>query len=282
MVTMSLSALAATTLVAIAWAAPVKAMNPTTAAPARSIDETAIAQAFPPFNSSEPVLSVTGQGQGSGVADTAEVQLTFVNYSEADAFARFSAAQLAGISNPSTEESFASYLDELEPITQASLQPIVDRLVAAGVPASAIEVNLDEEASSGSPPFPQLDSAQISLRLNRPSPAQIDAILPAAESAIQGNDKLFLQNNLVRYTTANCEALEQAAYQAAIANARDRANRIAAAANVTITGTPSISDNSSSFSSDLDSCNSELVGADNEATATVELQRTLTLTYPIR
>ncbi|MBD2091389.1 SIMPL domain-containing protein [Microcoleus sp. FACHB-1515] len=283
---MSLSALAATALVAIAWTAPAKAMNPTPAAPARSIDETAIAQ-VPSASPNQPSLSVVGQGQADGVADTAEVQLTFVNYSYTALLERFSIAQLGAVGNSdsSTNEGLTSYLNELEPITQASLQPIVARLVAAGAPASAIEVNIDESASTGAPPFPEISSAQISVRLNRPSLAQIEAIRTAAASAIEGNDKLFLENNLVTYTSADCRALEQAAYAAAIADARQRAERVAAAANVTIEGVPSIAiNNFDPLSYDLEnSCDAQPSDSSGEAGAvTVQLQRSLTVTYPIR
>ena len=242
-------------------------------------DKTLMAQLFYPPVSDRPGVMVQGQGKATAPADTARIEFLF--------------------SNQYSEEPEGKTPKAPKPLTQASLKPIVDALVAVGVPATAIEINTNP---SNPPAFPFPISAtegavQMVVRLEKPTRDRVQQIVKVA-----GDEKIFkgkfsLQNTNVEYAINDCPALERAAYAAAVNNARSRATALSEALGVKIADVPSIAESSFSlfniFSASSSACGS--AGSTpvfpfsafkkpfNPATpAEVEVKKDIFVTYTIR
>jgi hypothetical protein len=222
---------------------------------------------------------VQGQGKATAPADTARIEFLF--------------------GNQYSEEPEGKTPKPPKPLTQASLKPIVDALVAVGVPATAIEINTNP---SNSPAFPFPISAtegavQMVVRLEKPTRDRVQQIVKVA-----GDEKIFkgkfsLQNTNVEYAINDCPALERAAYAAAVNNARSRATALSEALGVKIADVPSIAESSFSlfnfFSASSSACGSAgntpvfpfsaFKKPFNPATpAEVEVKKDIFVTYTIR
>lgn len=295
--------------------------SPETTSPATgSPDSEYIAQFFPYANLDEQVVMVQGLGMASAAAETAEIELVFVNYDPYyDPYACYYEESSTGTSE--TDESETSEEDALtippgtypsqpcpspapaDPISRATLQPAIDVLTAAGIAANQLDVRLPSDTPSDDD-YAALyypDSASISFTLNQPSRQRVQDIMTAMDEAVTDLDTLYLQDRYVTYTLSDsgCDALEQEAYQDAITNARRRASVLAGALGVNVGDTPSVAAATLSSSTSYYSYYPSYCDSTAESTAAygyytspsyynaqtpaeVRLQREIYVTYPIR
>jgi uncharacterized protein YggE len=257
------------------------------------IRSTQVAQLFyPPATLEQQVLMVVGQGQATRTADTAKVRLILLNYD----LATYGQSVSDAAESAESAESAATP-PELSPLTRAMLKPVIDALVAAGVPVSAIKTTLAEEASLINPySYYGEGSAEVAFDLDQPTRDRITTLMTAAENAVGKN--LYLQDRFVTYATNSCADLEQEAYTAAVADARDRAKTLAAAMGVELSNVPSVAESASIFpglpyNPYPSSCDLAVLPTaaaaytspsyyDPSAPAEVSLQRDLYVTYPIQ
>ena len=101
------------------------------------------------------------------------------------------------------------------PISEADLQPVVDAIVAQGVPRSDIEV------IPGAKYDPYSSSATIRVTVR--SLDALTGIVDAATSAAGTLQDIALQSTSVIYTVSECPSLERQAMQAAVEDAGERA-----------------------------------------------------------
>lgn len=231
-----------------------------------------MAQLFYPSPSQQKAIMVVGQGRVSALADTGQVVFAFG--SEESSFPE--------------GETPPKPMQKAVPITKELLRPVIDALVAIGLPASAIQVNINPVQSSPSP-FSQ-GSAQVTVKLNKPTRDRVQQIVTAASAATSKNNKFFLQSVDVQYAVNDCPALERKAYLAAMNDAQSRAKALATAMNVQVKGTPSVAEEP--ISRLISSCNSEVdlssfpfgsftSSYDPSAPAEVSVWRNVFVTYTI-
>lgn len=190
---------------------------------------TLMAQMFYPSVSDDRGLMVQGQGEASAPADTARIEFTF-----------------SSSTNPFDAQSEGSTSSSPEPITQTILQPVVDALVAIGVPANAIEVNTSPSSSQPFPfPFPLPNSggsAQVLVKLDKPTREQVQQIVTVGSKDEKLKGNLSMQGVSVKYEVNDCQALAKAAYLAAVNDARNRAAALSEALGVKMADIPSIAE----------------------------------------
>ncbi|NJR59159.1 MAG: SIMPL domain-containing protein [Cyanobacteria bacterium CRU_2_1] len=186
-----------------------------------------------------------------------------------------------------------SYPPEPEPLSRADLQPVIDALVAAGIPASAIEVSLPSDGAANpyySYYYP--GSVTVSFSVSQPSRERVREIVATVEESVSGSERMYLQDRLVQYTidTSRCDALIREAYTAALTDARDRATLLAEIIGVEIGDTPSVSDFAGYFTPTLSPCDAPSnyiytyaspTYYDPSAPTEVQLQRGVFVSYPI-
>jgi hypothetical protein len=233
---------------------------------------------YPPVSNDHGIM-VVGQGVASRPADRAAIDLIVLNYDP--------------YSSPAPESPLFSVQadyplpNEPQPLTREALQPIIDALVAAGIAASEIEVEL----GSSSAPYYGDGSATLSFTVEQPSSEQIERLVETATTAIQESEDLYLQETYVKYSVEECQPLETAVYEAAIRDARNRAEAIARAMSVELSPVPSVAEspfNLFAGGCDADSGLSLPFGAgygaayyDPSAPAEVQLRRDVFVTFPI-
>jgi uncharacterized protein YggE len=169
---------------------------------------------------------ITVQGWGTATADADSAVLDFYFYRSGpvgtepspppypDASSSRGSSGSAGIAvgEPAPPSGADVDLQEVAPITEADLQPVIDALVAAGVARDKIEF-------IGQPYFDKY-SASASLRATVDDVSAVDAAVTAAAGVTLG-DIQFSGNN-VMYTVTDCAALEKAAMVEAVADAGER------------------------------------------------------------
>lgn len=104
--------------------------------------------------------------------------------------------------------------DEVQPITEAELAPVIDAIVAQGVARSDIEF-------VGSPFYDRYFSS-ATLRVTVRDLDALDGIVDAATAAAANLAEIGFQGSYVSYTVNDCAALEKAALQAAVADGGER------------------------------------------------------------
>ena len=176
-------------------------------------------------------ITVQGNGTASADADSARVELWFSNFSEKDVFPEPVPAPLFDEAVPTLppgefgfDDGFAP--EEVEPITEVDLQPVIDAIVAAGVARSDIEF----VGQNYFDPY----YASASLRVTVANIADVEGVVSATRSAASGLVNINLDNSNVSYTVGDCTALQKAALQTAIEDAGDNATIFADALGVGI------------------------------------------------
>lgn len=169
--------------------------------------------------SSLPGITVTGVGTAFAPAETATVVISLGSdpYMYADGPAMGQTPAQSSI-----------------PIVTADdiAQPIIDVLVAAGLPANEIEV-ISNPYAGGYGPYGAPLNVMISFELTNPTVDDITALLdPALEAAASA--RLFINMTSVVYGIADCTTLQQQARDNAVADARDIAGLQATALSVTL------------------------------------------------
>jgi len=148
--------------------------------------------------SAEGVTTI-GYDMASTPAETATIRFSVIDYN----------------SNPAAQLS--------EQQVRATIQPVIDALVDAGVPEPAMEIivgpRLVEMAKYEGPAL-----ALIRLEIDQPTANRVGEIIAAATSGATAA-RLSLGTTGVLYGIADCAALDRQAREAAIADARSRADR---------------------------------------------------------
>jgi uncharacterized protein YggE len=117
-------------------------------------------------------------------------------------------------------------------LTDTKIAPIVDAVVAAGVARAEIEVVIPATTSQFSGPGAP-GSAMLRFAIADPTDAQMNDLAQALyKSATDAH--LGIQHIGVRYDAADCASLLQAATDAAVADARERAERVASSLGVEV------------------------------------------------
>ncbi|HEY9651615.1 MAG TPA: SIMPL domain-containing protein [Coleofasciculaceae cyanobacterium] len=183
-----------------------------------------MAQLFYPPASEQQALRVIGKGRARGAADNAQIQLNFSTNEDTNIPSEGGVLFQAEIAQAT--------------ITKETLQPIVDALVAIGVPADTIEVKITEPQPSVLPfPFPSTGtegSAGIVVKVEKPTRDRIEQIVKVANDTASKNKDLAVDSVDVQYSVKDCQALEKTAYQAAVNDALNRARAIAEALDAEI------------------------------------------------
>lgn len=148
--------------------------------------------------SSSSGITTIGYGMASAPAETAAIQFSVVDYNYNPAIAQQDEAQV-----------------------RATIKPVLDALAAAGVNEGDVELivgpRLVELTKYEGPAL-----ALVRIMVENPTTDQVAEILAAATSGATAA-RLSVGTTGVRYEVADCAALDRAARDAAIADARARA-----------------------------------------------------------
>lgn len=200
------------------------------APPPSAAQETRLAQLFYPPAAGPQIVAVTGQGRARVAADLAQIEIAVTNRKPRDPFA----PEAQALPRPEPEP---------EAITAATLAPIVEALTAAGIPSNKIKVNVNPIAKVR-PLYGRVNSS-IAIEVDKPTAERVDQLVKTANMAVQqlsDRSKVYLEEVYVQYSVNSCEALENAAYLAAMQDAKLRANAVAKAMGVELAATPSVAE----------------------------------------
>jgi uncharacterized protein YggE len=162
------------------------------------------------LTTSLPGITVTGQGRASAPAENATIAIMV---SSGDYYMMEPAPMEYG----EQEEPVAT--PEVSP--EESIAPVVDALVAAGIPEGDIDVIVDPStAYSGPWGAPLVQTVRFTIE--DPTTDRISELLAAATGAATDTG-LFINMTSALYGVADCDALEREARTNAIADARSRA-----------------------------------------------------------
>jgi hypothetical protein len=161
-------------------------------------------------------ITVQGYGSATAAADSAVAEFYF----SSSGFVEPKPVPYPDIEPPYTPTEPG----EAEPITEESLQAVIDAIVAAGVPEGDIEF------IGQSYPDPYYSSA--TLRATVSDIDSLDAVVEAAQDAASGLEGIMLNSTNVAYTISDCMALETAAMEAAVEDAAERGAAFAEALGV--------------------------------------------------
>jgi uncharacterized protein YggE len=240
-------------------------------------DEMLVAQLlYPPADARTQGVSVMGYGIATAPADTAKLQLFFVGSQPPDA----------------PPDQFPPMMGSSS-LTPEQLQPVVDALVAAGVPAEAIELG---SSSTQAFVFFNVQGQQMMISLAQPTSARVQQLVELVQETTIASNTMTLANTSVQYFVDDCQGLASQAYTAAIADAQSRASAIATQLNVELETVPSIAESPFSLltfvpGSTCDAApflsfpfNINLTQSTYNpgAPAEVQLRRDLFVTFPIR
>lgn len=158
-----------------------------------------------------PSIAVTGTGEASAPAEGVVIQIVV----------RRNEVGMAG--DATAVRAFAAG-PAGTPLTEAEVAPVVDALVAAGIPAETIEVVIAPAAPFTGAFGP--GSAQILTSGDQTVVARLGEIIPPAiEAALAAN--LLVDQAGVGYTVGDCVAVETAALRDAVENGRAQAEQLA-------------------------------------------------------
>ncbi|HBE19543.1 MAG TPA: hypothetical protein DEG17_01800 [Cyanobacteria bacterium UBA11149] len=196
----------------------------------RDIRGQVVAQLFYPSVGEDPAFRVVGRGKVSQPADKATLQFKFI----------------PDYPDEQPEGTLSDFETTDEPVGKQKLQPIVDALVKIGVLTDEIEVKIVEPSTNTLPfPFPSTaieGGGEILVTVAKPNRDRMKEIVDAVTEATDKLEEILLDNVKVEYTVDDCQALELAAYQSAVADAQHKANSIAAALGVELKKAPSVAE----------------------------------------
>ena len=163
---------------------------------------------------------ITVQGFGSATANADSAIVEFY-YSRNGPVTDTSSGRAEPGSAGGAEPALAPDQQEVQQITEAELQPVIDAIVAAGVPREEIEF-------VGQPYFDKFYSS-ATLRATVSNVDSVDGVVQAANNASASLAGIFNNGTNVSYTVNDCAALEEAAMRAAVEDAGERAATFARA-----------------------------------------------------
>lgn len=156
-------------------------------------------------------ITVQGYGSATADADSAIIELYFSRN-----------GPVSGTSSGQSEPGFSGAADsaapdiqEVAPITEADLQPVIDAIAGAGVGGDKIQF-------IGQSYFDKFYSS-ATLRATVDNVDSVDAVVKAANDASAALAGITVSGTNVSYTVSDCTALEEAAMKAAVEDAGERA-----------------------------------------------------------
>lgn len=171
-------------------------------------------------------ITVQGFGTATADADSARIEFYFGRYNDGEIRFDEPLPPEVEVDSPgSSSGDDAVELQEVSPITEADLQPVIDALVAAGV--SRDDIEFVEQGYYD----PYWASATLRVAVN--DLGALEGIVNAGTDAANGLEGISLQGSNVIYTVSDCAALQQAALGTAIEDAGDNVQTFAAALGVT-------------------------------------------------
>jgi uncharacterized protein YggE len=172
---------------------------------------------------------VTVQGYGSATADADSAIVEFYFSRNATPTDGGTGGTVPGNSGSGGAiEPVAPELQEVAPITEADLQPVIDALVGVGVSTDDIEF-------VGQSYFDKFSSS-ATLRAKVNNVDSVDGVVKAANDVAAGLAGIVLNATNVSYTVNDCTALEEAAMGAAVQDAKERATVFARSLGVGVGG----------------------------------------------
>lgn len=266
------------TAVALGSALPVQAI----AAPKSASSDTRIAQLFYPPASDLQIIAVTGQGRATVPADLARMNVVFTNRNAQD---------YDPMSSPNASSKPPA---KPAPLTEAALADIVTALRTAGIPADKIKVTIN---SLERPRFPSYSrgNGTITVEIEQPTQAGVARLVKTVNTTLAAkgaNPKVFLEDIYVQYSVKSCAAIEDAAYAAAMQDAKLRAGALAKSMGVQLADVPSVAELPfigrfySPCSQDIDVTSAAMrrppTAYDPTMPAEVEVYREIAVTYRLR
>ncbi len=196
------------------------------------------AQLFYPPASDRHSLMVIGQGVVKVPADTADIELVFSSGGSNDELQTqpSSLPETRRISSPTllfNYKTAAESLPSKKSLTKATLQPVVDSLVAKGIRADKIQVQINPNSSE--------NNAKILVRLEKPTRDRVQEIVATANKSTSQIENLSVKSVGVEYAVNDCQALQSSVYQSAMKDAKNRAQALASAMEVKLS-TPSVAE----------------------------------------
>ncbi|MEH2300379.1 SIMPL domain-containing protein [Nostoc sp.] len=196
------------------------------------------AQLFYPPASDRHSLMVIGQGVVRVPADTADIELVFSSGGSNNQLETqpSSLGSVHRISSPIlllNYKTAAESLPSKKSLTKATLQPVVNSLVAKGISADKIQVQLNTNSSE--------NNAKILVRLEKPTRDRVQEIVATANKSTSEIENLSVKSVGVEYAVNDCQALQSSVYQSAMKDAQSRAQALATAMGVKL-GTPSVAE----------------------------------------
>ena len=189
---------------------------------------------------------VIGQGLVRVPADTADIELVFSSGGSNDELETkpSSLPQTRRISSPTLLLNYKTAPESLPSkklVTKAILQPVVNSLVAKGISADKIQVQISTNSSE--------NNAKILVRLEKPTrvsaapplEARVQEIVGTAKKATSEIENLSVKSVGVEYAVNDCQALQSSVYQSAMKDAQSRAQALATAMGAKL-GTPSVAE----------------------------------------
>jgi uncharacterized protein YggE len=152
----------------------------------------------PQVVTTQRAVTVIGQGQVKVPAELALLEFTFGNRGS------LSDDALTGTTGSVTES-----IEERRRQIEQSLQPIVNALVAAKIPAR----NITLQTSS-------LETPKLLVTIERPNRERVQEIVLTTDRAARTNRQFFIQNTGAAYTVKNCQPLERSARRVALSDAQ--------------------------------------------------------------
>ncbi len=185
----------------------------------------------PAFQASQTGITVQGYGSATTDPDSAIIEFYFSRgggveprpVPEPGATGSGSSGSSGG-SDTVTTDADAAVAAQVAPITEADLQPVIDAIVAAGVPRDDIEF-------IGQTYYDAYYST-ATLRATVSNIDNVDAVVRAAQDGAANLADIYLTSTNISYTVSDCSALEKAAMDAAVEDAKDRATSFASSLGV--------------------------------------------------
>ncbi|NJR68115.1 MAG: SIMPL domain-containing protein [Synechococcales cyanobacterium CRU_2_2] len=260
-----------------------------------------VAQLLYPSPDESASIKVMGRGEATMPADRAQLTFSFTTFDPSDYAGEMTegvdGSNKPGVFDPSVEVAQGEMPEEMseempeempaafpvpQPLTRATLKPVVDALKQAGVTERDISVEISAETSTG----------EVRVRLEKPRPDRLQALSNAVETALADADQLYLSDTQTRFEIRDCQPLEVKAYGSAIANARLRAEALSKALGTSLSGTPRVAESPFDLFSPA-SCNEpspfiELMnlggffGGAEPPKAEVTIKRDIFVTFPVR
>ncbi|WP_445633843.1 SIMPL domain-containing protein [Nostoc sp. DSM 114161] len=253
------------------------------------------AQLFYPPASDRHSLMVMGQGVVRVPADTADIELVISSKDSNDELqtqpstlsqVRRETLPVLLLNNktPIGQIPSTPTLESQKPLTKATLQPIVDSLVANGISADKIQVQVNPNSTE--------NNGKILVRVEKPTRDRIQEIVGTANKATSKLENLTIKNVGVEYAVNDCQALQSSVYQSAMKDAQSRAQALATAMAVKL-GAASVAE--PFYTLFYPSCNSKsgvtlpsfasfllTPTYDPDAPAEVEMKKDIFVTYTVK